>query len=96
MISSFRSKTARDIFDQTNSREARKLPEDLWTIAFRKLDLLDTAVVLEDLRYPPGNRLEALKGDLKGYHSVRINDQWRLIFRWNNGLVQEVDIVDYH
>lgn len=70
-----------------------------WTsvasIAKRKLDMLHYAIDLKDLLQPPNNRLEALKGDLKGYHSIRINDQWRVIFRWNDGFHQ-VDIRDYH
>ncbi len=65
-------------------------------IATRKLDMLDYAETLEDLRSPPGNRLEALRKDLKGYHSIRINDQWRVVFRWTDRGPQEVDIIDYH
>ncbi|HVY31803.1 MAG TPA: type II toxin-antitoxin system RelE/ParE family toxin [Polyangiaceae bacterium] len=66
------------------------------SIARRKLDMLDYAVVLSDLASPPGNRLEALKGDLKGLHSIRINDQWRLVFRWTADGPDKVDIRDYH
>lgn len=66
------------------------------SIAKRKLDMLDYAQALGDLASPPGNRLEALKGDLKGFHSVRINDQWRIIFRWDADGPYDVDIVDYH
>lgn len=62
----------------------------------RKLDMLNAAYQLEDLRSPPGNRLEALKGDLKGFYSIRINEQWRIIFQWQNGNVLAVKIVDYH
>jgi proteic killer suppression protein len=65
-------------------------------VARRKLDMLDYAHELEDLRSPPGNRLEALKGNLAGLHSIRINDQWRIVFRWTNTGPAEVDIVDYH
>lgn len=65
-------------------------------IASRKLDLLDYAEALSDLASPPGNRLEALKGDLKGFHSIRINDQWRVVFRWTDAGPVEVDIRDYH
>jgi proteic killer suppression protein len=65
-------------------------------VALRKLDTLDYAHELNDLRSPPGNRLEALKGDRKGYYSIRINDQWRLVFRWGVAGPYEVDIVDYH
>ena len=65
-------------------------------IALRKLDMLDAAVCLDDLRIPPGNRLEALKGDRSGQYSIRINDQWRICFTWGNGAAQQVEIVDYH
>jgi len=65
-------------------------------VAKRKLDMLDYAHQLDDLRSPPGNRLEALKGDLAGFHSIRINDQWRVIFRWTDVGPTEVDVVDYH
>jgi proteic killer suppression protein len=65
-------------------------------IAMRKLDLLDYSERLSDLASPPGNRLEALKGDLKGFHSIRINDQWRVVFRWTDAGPEEVDIRDYH
>jgi len=66
------------------------------SVAARKLDMLDYAARLEDLRSPPGNRLEALQGDLAGFHGIRINDRWRVIFRWTDLGVQEVHIVDYH
>lgn len=65
-------------------------------IAARKLDVLDYAAALSDLRVPPGNRLEAFKGDLAGFHSIRINDQWRVIFRWTGDGPTDVDVVDYH
>jgi toxin HigB-1 len=65
-------------------------------VARRKLDVLDYAEALSDLASPPGNRLEALKGDLTGFHSIRINDQWRVVFRWTNSGPAEVDIRDYH
>lgn len=70
-------------------------PADLVRVAQRKLQMLDTAAALGDLRSPPGNQLEALKDDRKGQHSIRINDQWRLVFRWNDG-AEQVEIVDYH
>ena len=66
------------------------------TVALRKLAMLHRAAVLDDLRIPPGNRLEALQGDRKGQHSIRINDQWRVCFVWANGHASEVEIVDYH
>jgi len=62
----------------------------------RKLRMLDAAAVLDDLRHPPGNRLEKLKGDRAGRHSIRVNDQWRVCFRWRNGQAHDVEIVDYH
>jgi toxin HigB-1 len=77
-------------------RFARRLPEDIQRIARRKLRMLDAATVLEELRVPPGNRLESLKGDRAGQHSIRINDQWRICFVWDGDGAQEVEIVDYH
>jgi proteic killer suppression protein len=71
-------------------------PSDILTVARRKLRMLDTAIRLDDLRVPPSNRLEALKGDRTGQHSIRINDQWRLCFIWQDGAAHEVEIVDYH
>ena len=75
---------------------SRKLPPDIQAVALRKLRLMNTARVLEDLRVPPGNRLEALKGSLKGRHSIWINDQWRIVFVWADGGPSDVEIVDYH
>ena len=66
------------------------------SVATRKLDMLHYATDLRDLRSPPGNRLEALRGDLKGYYSIRINDNWRIVFRWRNSGAEEIRIVDYH
>jgi proteic killer suppression protein len=74
----------------------RRFPTDIRKTALRKLDVLNAAYQLVDLRSPPGNRLEALKGNLQGFHSIRINDQWRVIFRWVDGGATEVAIVDYH
>lgn len=74
----------------------RKIPSDIRGVALRKLDFLNAAHELGDLRVPPGNRLEALKGRLAGKHSIRINHQWRVIFRWENGDVHEAEIDDYH
>lgn len=69
---------------------------DIARSALRKLAMVDSAANLEDLRVPPGNRLEALKGDWAGFHSIRINDQWRIVFRWTDGGADDVEIVDYH
>lgn len=96
MIKSFGNDTARDIFDGSNTKAARKLPRDLWPIAVRKLDQLNAAFQLSDLRVPPGNRLEVLRGDLAGHHSIRINDQFRIVFKWTDDGPERVKIVDYH
>ncbi|MCI0571332.1 MAG: type II toxin-antitoxin system RelE/ParE family toxin [Myxococcaceae bacterium] len=97
MITSFADKASEDIFNGTNSKEARqRLPRELWPIAQRKLDLLNSAQDLRDLTAPPSNRLELLKGALAGRHSIRINDQYRVVFTWTPGKASEVQIVDYH
>ena len=96
MIKSFGDKSTEDVFHGRRSRQARKLPSETITIAFRKLDMLNAAHQLDDLRSPPGNRLEALKGDLKDFHSIRINEQWRIVFRWDSNDAFDVQIVDYH
>jgi len=75
---------------------AKRFPPDIWRSAQRKLELIDAASRLDDLRLPPGNRLEALAGDRKGQHSIRINQQWRICFRWTEGGVEDVEICDYH
>jgi proteic killer suppression protein len=75
---------------------SRKLPPDIQVVALRKLRLLNNARRLDDLRVPPANRLEALKGDRKGRHSIRINQQWRICFVWRQNNAREVEIVDYH
>lgn len=74
----------------------RRFPPDLRRTMLRKLGLVDAAVHLEDLRLPPGNRLEKLRGDRAGQHSIRVNDQWRICFRWADGNADDVEIVDYH
>ena len=97
MIQSFRNKATEDIFNGENSKDARSLcPQSLWRIAFRKLDQLDSAERVEDLRVPPGNRLEQLKGDREGQHSIRINSQYRICFLWTENGADDVEIVDYH
>lgn len=93
MIRDYADKEAEKIWRGTASR---KLPSDIQRVARRKLRMLNAAVSLDDLRIPPANRLEALKGNRKGQHSIRINDQWRICFRWNDGDAREVQIVDYH
>jgi len=79
-----------------SGRRSRRLPADMQTAALRKLRLLNQARALSDLTAPPGNRLEALKGDRKGQYSIRINDQWRVCFTWTEGGPTDVEIVDYH
>ena len=97
MIVAFRGQGTRDIFNGVNSKAARKTcPESMWKVAARKLDLLDSATTLDELRVPPGNRLEALSGDRKGNHSIRINDQYRICFQWTEKGPDQVEIVDYH
>ncbi len=97
MIKSFKNAATEDIFNGVNSRLARKIcPQHLWKIAVRKLDMLDAAEMLDDLRIPPGNRLEALKGNRAGQYSIRINEQYRICFVWREGGAEEVEIVDYH
>ena len=97
MIVAFRDQGTKDIYNGVNSRAARKTcPETLWKTAARKLDLLDSAATLDDLPVPPGNRLEALSGDRKGSHSIRINDQYRICFQWSEKGPDRVEIVDYH
>ena len=75
---------------------SRRLPDEVQRIGLRKLELLDAAETVDDLRVPPGNRLEALKGGRKGFWSIRINGQWRIIFRWEDGYAENVEIIDYH
>lgn len=97
MILSFANDATADIFNGLNSKRARKiLDPSLHSIAFRKLDMLDAAINLNDLKIPPANRLEALKGDLKGKHSIGINDQYRIVFFWSPLGPTEVEIMDYH
>ena len=96
MIISFGDKATSDLFNGINSRAVRKIPSNITKIALRKLDLLNAVEQLDELNISPGNRLESLKGDLKGFYSIRINNQWRIIFQWNNGNVSLVQIIDYH
>jgi toxin HigB-1 len=93
MIQSFKDKEARRIF---NRQRSRKLPHDIQQVALRKLRMLNRASTLNDLRVPPANRLEKLKGDRAGQYSIRINDQWRICFEWQDGDAYDVEIEDYH
>jgi len=96
VIRSFGDRRTEDIWDGATTARARQLPPDIVPIAVRKLDLLHAAARLDDLRVPPGNRLEALRGNLVGFHSIRINSQWRIIFRWTPSGPANVQIIDYH
>jgi proteic killer suppression protein len=96
MIQSFADQTTADLFAERPSRAARRIPNDLWPVVQRKLKMLDVAQLLSDLASPPGNRLEALKGDRLGRHSIRVNDQYRLTFRWEGNHAYEVRCEDYH
>jgi proteic killer suppression protein len=96
MIESFGNRLAEDLYFDRQSRAARVFMHELRRIARRKLLYLHDAATLKDLRVPPGNRLEALKGRYKGKHSIRINEQWRIVFRWQNGNAFDVEIMDYH
>jgi toxin HigB-1 len=97
MIQSFKSKGTEDIFNGLSSKIARKIcPKNLWKIAARKLDQIDSVLSLDELRIPPGNRLEALTRNRLGQYSVRINDQYRICFKWSETGPVEVEITDYH
>lgn len=93
MIQSFKDKTAQAIFER---RAAKRFGQDIQRAAYRKLVALYLADKIDELRFPPGNRLEKLKGDREGQHSVRINDQWRICFVWKEDGAHDVEIVDYH
>ncbi len=93
MIRSFADKEAEKIFDRERSR---KLPVEIQPIARRKLEILNASSNIQDIKNPPSNRLEKLKGERKGQYSIRINHQWRICFRWHEGDAFEVEIVDYH
>ena len=97
MILDFADQATEDIFHGARSKEARRcLPQERWPAAQRKLDRLNRATEPRDLADPPGNRLEALKGDRAGFYSIRANDQIRIVFRFENGDARQVQIVDYH
>ena len=96
MIQSFADDTSVDLFRERNTRAARRIPYDLWRGVQRKLRLIDAAGRLDDLAVPAGNRLELLKGDQAGRHSIRVNDQYRVTFRWENGNAYQVRVEDYH
>ena len=96
MILNFRNQSTKDIFNGKNSKLARKIPKSVWKIACRKLDMLNAAKDLKDLLSPPSNYLEMLKSNLRGFYSIRINSQYRIIFKWVEGNAKDVQIIDYH
>jgi proteic killer suppression protein len=96
MIVSFADRGTEALFHGRSTKDTRRFPPDVRRGAIRKLDMINAANELRDLRSPPGNRLEALRGGLSGSHSIRINDQWRIVFRWEGVDAHEVRIVDYH
>lgn len=96
VIQSFGDRRTKDVWDGEIHARTRRLPPEVLNVGPRKLDILNAAIDLDDLRAPPGNRLEALKGNLAGFHSIRINSQWRIIFRWTPSGPADVQIIDYH
>lgn len=96
MIESFSDKVTEAVFHGTPVRLVRRFPQDVLPVAVRKLDLLNGARSLVDLQQSPGNRLEQLSGDLQGFHSIRVNNQWRVVFKWEDSSAHEVRLIDYH
>ena len=97
MIISFKDKASEDLFNGVGSRVARKAcPQSLWRVTARKLDQLDSVQSLNELKIPPGNRLEALSGNRKGQYSIRINEQYRICFKWSESGPESVEVTDYH
>ena len=96
MIRTLADDTTRDIWNGVNSKAARRVPKDVWPIVRRKLDQLDAVTRLEDLRVPPGNRLHSLGAALRGFYAIRVNDQFRVVFRFDGGDAFEVRCTDYH
>jgi len=95
MIESFGDKATEALYHGAHSARVKRFPKGIRSASVRKMDMLNAAHALEDLRVPPGNRLEALRGELKGFHSIRVNDRWRIVFRWSGG-VYDVSLLDYH
>jgi len=96
MIINFADKATEDLYNGYDTKAARRIPRSIWKAVRLRLDAMDGAKQPQDLRFPPGNRLESLTGGLSGYHSIRINDQFRIIFRWVAGDIHDVEITDYH
>jgi len=97
MIVTFKNQATEDIYNGVASKFARKVcPQIIWRVVVRKLDQLDSVISLEELRIPPGNRLEALSGDRKGEFSIRINEQYRICFKWGESGPYDIEVTDYH
>lgn len=96
MIESFGDRATEDLYNGINSARARHFPKEILSAALRKMDMLNAAHDPDDLSAPPGNRLESLKGDLKGFYSIRVNERWRIIFKWLGGGAHNVSLTDYH
>jgi proteic killer suppression protein len=96
LIVSFGDRATEDLYHNRPTGRSRRYPPDIVAAALIKMDMLNGAAALQDLRSPPGNRLEALKGELAHDHSIRVNDQWRLVFRWDGNNAHEVRLTDYH
>jgi len=96
VIQSFASDATEDVFHGINRRAARQIPKDLWPVVKRKLDMLDSVTRVDALRIPPGNRLEALKGERAGFYSIRVNEQYRITFRFEGEHCYDVRCEDYH
>ena len=96
MILSFGDRATEDLYHNRPTNRVRRFTAEIRGLALVKLDLVNAAAAVRDLRSPPGNRLEMLKGDLEGFYSIRVNDQWRIVFRWENNNAGEVRLTDYH
>ena len=96
MIISFEDTATEDIYNGLRSKKAMVIPQAIWPVAHRKLDMIHAAHELRDLKVPPGNKLEALKGSYRGFHSIRVNDQFRIVFKWADGSAADLQITDYH
>ena len=94
MIASFGDQATADLYHGARTRRVRAFPSDILAVAVRKLDMINAARVLSDLRSPPGTRVEALRG--RGFHSIRVHEQWRVVFRWVEGAAHDVRLLDYH
>ena len=96
MIRTLADDVTRDIWNGVNSKAARRIPRELWPVVRRKLDQIDAVTRIDDLNVPPGNRLHALAGNRRGYHAVRVNDQYRIVFRFEGADAFDVRCTDYH